>query len=190
MKKCINTVILRKCVNYGTNASPGTQQYYFPTLCTCDELFSYQKAPMTVSTAWLSLKVPLTSTLPRVKESSPFPSNRVFSLPFSPLLFRDSKVAFLLHILGWCFRLCGLPPIRPGLPGALQSQGLLLVNHDIVHSLVSYTAAWAAALLLKSKGKTYKHPYKRSASEWIPTLKHRHTCTANDSWYSTASPKK
>lgn len=86
--------------------------------------------------------------LPTVAVSGHLRANRI-SLDSSALFCSgNSKAVLSFHILGWCFRLRGLPPIRPGLPGALQSQGLLLVNHDIVHSLVRNTAAWAAALLL------------------------------------------
>lgn len=64
---------------------------------------------------------------------------------------------FSLHTFGGRLGLRGLPPVGPGFPGALQGQRLLLVNHDIIHPLVSHAAAGAAALLLmRSNAKKIK----------------------------------
>lgn len=70
------------------------------------------------------------------------------SLQVSSYLFKTKKAVFSFHTLGGCFRFRGLSPIRPSFPGTLQRQGLLLVHHDVVHSLISHTAARTTALLL------------------------------------------
>lgn len=76
----------------------------------------------------------------------------VFS-QFSSLLRRDGEAVFSFHTLGWCFGFRGLSAVGPGFPRALQGQGLLLVHHNVIHSLVGHAAARPAALLLKQRKK-------------------------------------
>lgn len=73
------------------------------------------------------------------------------SFPVLPLFVQSGRAGISFYTLGWCVRLCGLSPVCPGFPRALQCQGLLLVHHNIIYPLIGHTAARATALLLRGK---------------------------------------
>lgn len=72
---------------------------------------------------WKALWLQLYSVegLPRGEVSSHLRSNSIY-LCNSVLSYSDTSGGIVsFHTLGWCFGFCGLSPICPGLPGALQS---------------------------------------------------------------------